>query len=314
MDLYDRRGLKSAAAEALDHAPRHRKLVLLWIGTSAAVSLLTSLISLLLDTGIASTGGLAGIGTRNILSTVQSVLSLGISLLMPFWTLGYARATLQLGRKEPTQPRTLLSGFHRFGPVLRLLLLQVVLYCAIIMVCFSVGTTILSMTPLANPLYEAMTPLVDMLATGQPISDADRAAVMAATKPMLIGCAVIILIVLIPVFYRLRLANLLLMDDPGCGALAALITSASLMRHRCLAFFRLDLSFWWFYLAEGLIVVLCYGDSILPAVGVSLPISSDAAYFLFYAAAMALQVGLYWGVRNRVSVTYALAYDTIRGR
>lgn len=312
MDLQDRRGLKAAAAEALHHAPQHRKLVLLWAGASALASLLASLLTLLLDSGIAATGGLSGIGTRNILSTAQSVLSLAVTVLLPFWTLGYTRLTLQLGRREPADAHTLLSGFRRFGPALRLLLVQAVLYIGLAMACFSIGSTVLMMTPLAEPLYETMLPLMESAGTELVLTDAVMASLMEAMLPVILGCTVIYLIVLIPVAYRLRMADLVLMDDPRCGALAALRASTGMLRRNCWKLFRLDLSFWWFYLAEALVAVLCYGDVLLGALGISLPLSAEAAYFVFYALAMAAQVGLYYGSRNQVSVTYALAYDSLR--
>ncbi len=312
MNLSDRRGLKAAAADALAQAPDHRKLVLLWAGIGAAIPLLASLISLLLDSGIAETGGLAGIGTRTFLTTVKSTLSLAVAVLTPFWSLGYTRLSLLLARRAPAAPKSLLFGFSRLGPALRLLLLEAVLYMGLAAICFSVGSTVLAVTPLANGAYEVLLPYMDTIAAGQLPPESVMDAAAAAMLPAMLICTALTAAVLVPMTYRLRMADFVLMDDPRCGAFAALRTSSYLMHRRGFRLFRLDLSFWWFYLVQGLITVLCYGDVILQALGIPLPISSDAAYFLFYALSLAAQVAFFWAAKNPVGVTYALAYDSLR--
>ena len=81
---------------------------------------------------------------------------------------------------------------------------------------------------------------------------------------------------------------------------------------RRLDIFKLDLSFWWFYVLDGLTLALCYGDLILGLMGISLPISADVSYFLFYVLYLAAQLGLYVFARNRVECTYAAGYDALR--
>ena len=60
------------------------------------------------------------------------------------------------------------------------------------------------------------------------------------------------------------------------------------------------------------ILGICYGDQLLPRVGIELPISETAAYFLFYGIYLVIQFLLFWRFRNRLEVTYATAYDTLR--
>ena len=55
-------GNTAAAADALCHAPGHRRLVLVWAGISAVASLLVTFVSFVLDNEIQGTGGLDGIG------------------------------------------------------------------------------------------------------------------------------------------------------------------------------------------------------------------------------------------------------------
>jgi hypothetical protein len=79
-----------------------------------------------------------------------------------------------------------------------------------------------------------------------------------------------------------------------------------------IALLRLDLSFWWFYLLDGMITALWFGSSLLPLLGITLPWSAEVNLFVFYGLYMICQLGLYLGFRNRVEVTYAHAYSALR--
>ena len=108
------------------------------------------------------------------------------------------------------------------------------------------------------------------------------------------------------------MVNLLIVDKPGMRARAILRESRKMMKGNKLRLFRLDLGLWWWYLLFALSSVLCYGDSLLPMVGIPLPMSEDAAYFLFYGLFLVAQFFLVWKLRSRVEVSYALFYDIIR--
>lgn len=313
MDKQERRRVCSEAAEALAQTPGHRKLALLWAGAAAAAGLLSSLFSFLLSTQIADTGGLDGMGLRSILSTAQSALALFTSIALPFWSMGHTAAALEMSRTRQAHPTALLEGFRRFGPVLRFLLLQGILYLLLALLCINLSSILVSLTPLAVPLMELMLPVMESAGTtgNYQLDQATLDAITAAMVPVMIFLTALYLALCIPVFYRLRMAQLRLMDEPGCGALYAMVSSTRMMRHNCLQLFLLDLRFWWFYLAEAAIMALCYGDVLLPLLGITLPMNQDAAYFLFYFAAMIAQVGLYAFAKNRLSVTYARFYESL---
>ena len=48
--------------------------------------------------------------------------------------------------------------------------------------------------------------------------------------------------------------------------------------------------------------------------GIRLPWSDTVSYYGFFAAYLAVQFAIYYFLRNRVEVTYALAYDSLRPR
>ena len=314
MDIRDRRGLLAHADEALGCAPNHRRLVLLSTGAAAVVSLLVSFLNFILAGQIDQTGGLAGIGLRSALSTAQSVLSMVVSFALPFWALGYTRAMLCISRKETVSDGVLLEGFRRFKSALSLFLLQGLVYFLVCMLCVNIGSILFSMTPLAEPAYDLLVPLMS-LETEEAMIEAmnalDMQVMLQAMAPMLIGCGVLCIIGCIPVFYRLRMSAYYIMDAPKGGALVAMLTSNRMMKGNCWALFRLDLHFWWFYAAEALIAGLAWCDVLLPALGIGLPFSEDVGYFLFYALSLGLQLVLYAYARNRMEVTYAKVYDTL---
>ena len=313
MNLSDRRGLDASAREILANTPNQKRLVLLWAGASVLLALLSGLITYLLDTGIAGTGGLSGIGLRSILTTMQQVISTATSVFLPFWGLGYTATTLRMARRQTATESTLLEGFRRFGPGLRLMLLQSLLLGGLFTLCTYGVILLLAATPLASGAYEILAPVVEQ-ATADPTWLPDDATMNALTKallPLTICSGIVAAVVVLPLVYRLRLASLRLVDDPRCGALQAMGTSIRITRGNALKLLKLDLHFWWFWLLEGIILAITYGDSLLPMLGIRLPITPEVAFWVFYVAAMTIQVVVYAACHNRVSVTYALAYDSL---
>lgn len=313
MNKHDRGALCAAAEENLARTPGHRKVTLIWAAVAAGAGILGSLLSVLLDSQIAGTGGLSGMELRSVLSTAQMALSLFTMIALPFWQIGHNAVALEISRTQRANMTTLPEGFRRFGPVLRFYLLQAVVYFALAVLSLNVGSLLLSMTPLAKSLTQQMMPIMEEM-YASPDYQPDPAVMDGLVKamiPMMIGCAALFVALCVPVFYRLRLAQLRLMDEPRCGALYAVLSSVRMMRGQCVSLFLLDLRFWWFYLAEIVISAVCYGDILLPALGVELPFSREIGFFLFYIVAMGAQVALYWFAKNRLAVTYAKFYEQL---
>lgn len=300
------------AVSAASYCPK--KLTALHTGISAAASLLVALLTYLLRTGIGDTAGLGGIGTRAALETAQSLLELALSILAPFWALGFVAAALHLARRQEAAPRTLLNGFRRWGPALRLLLLEGVIYFAITFAAIQLGSFLYMMTPFSAPLNQLLEQLAaagtaDTAALTQMLLELDPKELMGIFWTMIPFLVLPALALIIPVSYRLRLAQYILMDEPPVGALFAIVLSFRLMKSNCVKLFRLDLRFWWFYALEVLVQILCYGDLLLPLVGVELGMDALLASFLFYALALVGQAGLYVWQKPQVFTSYALFYD-----
>ena len=243
MPISDRPGLLRQAADALRSASNAKKLVLLFAAVTAGLSLAAGIVTMILDSQIAGTGGLSGLQLRSVLTTVQTMLNITVLVFLPFWNLGYTSVALKLGREEPAAEADLLNGFRRFGPALRLMLLRQVVYFAIGFAALQVASILFTMTPWAASFYQVMegqNPM-DMAS----MDEATLSALSSAMIPYFIIAGVLYGLALIPVTYRLRMAELWLMSEPRCGALPALLLSNRMMKGSCLALFRLDLEFWW---------------------------------------------------------------------
>ena len=99
--------------------------------------------------------------------------------------------------------------------------------------------------------------------------------------------------------------------DAHMGAFQALKTSARITGGQKWSLAKLDLHFWWFYGLEALISILCYGDLLLPLLGVDLGMNGTLASFVFYALALACQIGLYAWQKPRIMASYALFYHDL---
>lgn len=303
MDICDRRGLKKAARDALNAATYDpRKLILIHTAASAALSLGLSLVDHVLQLQIGGTGGLSGVGNRAILETVQLVLTVAQVIAVLFWQIGYVFVALQIGRWKEVGPQSLLEGFRKFGPVLRLQLSLGFMYTGIGLLCIYVGSTIFGMTPWAQPLVAAYE-------SGS--EEAILAAIDACTVPMLAVTAAVALVLVVPYWFRLRMAEYALMDQPQMGAMLAIRKSRWMMRRNCIRLLKMDLSFWWFFVLETLVGVIAYGDALLPMFGITLPWSETVSYYVFLVLCYVAQIALYWWKGNEVQVTYALCYDAL---
>ncbi len=308
MTSFDCKRMQVQGRVALDGASYPaRRLMMIHSGVSVGLGLLLSVLGYLLDMGIAQTGGLGGIGIRTILETAQSLLQSASLMLLPFWSIGYIRVILHWVRREDAGAATLLSGFRCLGPVLRLMMLQGALYLFLAIAGAYAGASVFFLTPGAQELYAVLSELSDMDPAALLENEAYLSASMAMMPYMLAGGALLIA----PVAYRLRFAEFALMDQPRRGALLALVGSWRMTRKNCWQLLKLDLRFWWFYLAQGLIIVLDYGDTLLDGAGIQLGLSADAAMFAFYIAALLCEFALFVWKKNDVFAVYALAYDQL---
>lgn len=318
MNIRNTKQIRHTARQSLaSNTGRPATAALIYAGVSCLLALAATGVSYFLNQQIAGTGGLSNMGLRSVLATadyilpfVQVIVSMGLGL-------GYCALALDMARNRPARPRTLLEGFYRFFPLLRSALLQGAIYLGISIGCVYLSSWIFMMLPASEAFYNVMEPYLSSMTvmdSGLVIDDATLMEAASTMTPMVLIFAVVFALAALPVYYQYRMVSYCLLDSDRPGAFAALRESRNMMRRNRLALVRLDLSFWWYYLLEALAILVCYGDMLLPMVGVTLPWSGTASYFLFYAVSLVLQFLVYYLFLNRVQVTYATAYEALRPR
>jgi len=303
-------GLKQDARQALQLSRFQKQIAFVYTAGLIGLSLVLTLADFVLTQRISNTGGLGNLGTHTILSTVQAMLPILQMLLLLGWNAGYSIAVLRIIRRQDPDANSLREGFSLFWPMLRATIMEAMIYFSLTMFSFYMSMQIYMFTPWARDLTTMLEPLLPgILSTGTlALDDAMLVPVMEAMLPMMLIFALLYLVLSIPVSYRLRMYRFCLIDAPRAGALRAIATSRRILRRNCFRLFRLDLSFWWYH---GLLFIASV-IQMLPLLGLPLPLSFDAQYYLFYGIYLVLVCAAYMLMRNRVETTYAAAYETLR--
>ena len=307
--------LHGQAKTRLGEAPGNpKKLVLIHTAIALGGSLFLTVITYLLDHLIANTGGLGGLGTRSMLTTIDTVLTRVFSIALPFWQVGIFYAALQWISREQAIFGSLLQGFRRFGAVLGLLFLRGGLFFALGIPLSFISATIFLLTPFSGPYMEQLTSMMESNFTSEQLelmTPEVTAAMLQGVAPLLIIFGVLYLAVAIPLFYRIRFADFAVLD--GLPAGRAMVKSFAITRKSCMQVWKVDLSFWWFYLLQILSVSLCNMGAFFPLLGISLPISDTVVALALYILGTVFQTVLLWQYEARRVTVYGLTYRTLDG-
>lgn len=312
--------LKKNASERVAAAENSKKIVLIYAGAVTVLALLVTVVNYILRGQISQMGGLSNMGLRSILSTIQQVLPMIQSFVVMCLELGYVAAMVRIARQQFASEKTLKLGFDRFFVLLRHTLIQGAIYSLAAMAAFWLALQIYLITPLSGPILDLLTPIVSdpgftqemllELMQDQVLGD----QIMAAMTPMFLIFGLIYLMLFLPISYSLRMSKYVIIDKPGMGAIYAMKESKKMMKGSCIRLLKLDISLWWWYAISFVSMVLCYGDSLLPMVGITLPFSETVSYFLFYGLFLAVQFVACIFLRNRVEVVYAQVYNALKPR
>lgn len=242
--------------------------------------------------------GLSGIGIRSALGTISSMVLLISAFLLPFLSFGHMNAALRSARGfEPTN-NDLLHGFRRFGPLLRLTLLRFCIYMLIIPAAVNIGTIFYFMIPgSADTLTSLQNFAVDPNAMTDPVL---AMTLLKAVWPMYLLIFGLMFALMLPVSYRLRLADWAILDGEN-KAFRAMLYSNRSMRRNCWQLFRLDLWQWEFYLLTAVASVISLGDQLLG-------LTSPWAYWLVTLLSIGLQLLINAVFLSRVNTAYATFY------
>lgn len=307
--------LRNKARIRIESGKDPQKVVLFYAGISIGATFLVSMIQFILDGQIAHTGGLHNIGLRSVLSTANTILPLLLNILIMCLDLGYMAAMLRIARNQYASPKTLKAGAERFWPLLRSMLLRGILYLGCALAAYYLSVLVFTLTPLSNRFTQLIAPYLSSGEGFDPMvllnDDSLLDALIPAIRPMLFLYAAALAALLIPLYYRYRFTEFLLVDHPGTGAMFALRTSRLLMRGNVFRMLKIDLSFWWFYLLKTLTTLVVYADILLPMLGISIPGNETFIFVIRSVLYLGSNFAIEYFFLNKVSVTQALAYDSL---
>lgn len=306
MSIPSAKYLKKKASNRLQSGNDPKKVVLVYAGIVALSSLVVTVVQDLLDSQISQTGGIQNIGTRSMLTTADTVLTIAQLLLVMCLTLGYTGSMLRIARGQYASPNSLKAGGERIWVLLRTRLLQMlIMTAAAFALCFLVINVCL-LTPLSNRVIAVMGTVSaeELLSNGLALI-----ALYSAMLPIIL----IYLVALVPLLWYFsciyRMVDYLLIDRPQLGAFGVLRESRRMMQGNMKMMFRVDLSFWWYYLLQALVSVLIYLNMVLALFAIGLP--PEVLYWGTVVLYLAADFALRYFFNNKVAVTYALFYDSL---
>lgn len=303
--------LKAEARSALEYSRNQKNIALVYTAGLIGSSMVVLVLDYILSQMIADAGGLGNLGTRTILSSLQSMLPILQMLVLLGWNAGYALAVLQMIRRQNPDRTALTTGFSMFFPMLRCMLLEGMIYFNITILSFLLSAQIYAFTPWARELMQLLEPVLPAMLENPEayvLEDALLRPALRKMLPMVLIFGALYLALSIPISYRLRFSTYCLVDAPRGGAMRAMYNSRMMLRRNCWKLFRVDLHFWWYH---GLLAIASL-IQMLPLMGFVLPFGFDATYYLCYGVYLAIVFGLYALVRNRVECTYVAAYEALR--
>lgn len=306
MSIPSAKYLKKKASNRLQSGNDPKKVVLVYAGIVALSSLVVTVVQDLLDSQISQTGGIQNIGTRSMLTTADTVLTIAQLLLVMCLTLGYTGSMLRIARGQYASPNSLKAGGERIWVLLRTRLLQMlIMTAAAFALCFLVVNVCL-LTPLSNRMIAVMGTVSaeELLSNGLALI-----ALYSAMLPIML----IYLVALVPLLWYFsctyRMVDYLLIDRPQLGAFGVLRESRRMMQGNMKMMLRVDLSFWWYYLLQALVSVLIYLNMVLALFAIGLP--PEVLYWGTVVLYLAADFALRYFFSNKVAVTYALFYDSL---
>ena len=282
-----------------------KKVALIYSAITLGGSFLSLLLSFAVGLMMENAGGLSGMDTRAILETVSAVFSYAVQIVAPMLAMGFLHGAILTSREVPVSPKILLTGLKRWGYLLRYVLLQSVIILGLGYVAVQIATVIFTFLPGSEGAVDMVAALMeDPTALAGELSEAQLFQLLKALAPVYFISAILFVIAYIPVSYRLRLGTFRLMEESPVGAVKATVQSFRLMKGNCMALFKLDLSFWWYYLLLALLTGAITAAGFLPQM-------SDVAYIVAYGVYCLAFLAVEYKYLAYVQTTYAVFYDSL---
>ena len=293
-----------------------KKLLLIYCGVIAVLTLGVPALDLFLSDQIGTTGGLAGMRLRTVLQTIREILNLVNQFFGYFWSAGFVIAMMAMVLGREPQSRDLTGGFRRFFRVLGHIAFEFLFVVILMAAAVNLAAMLFSMSPQGGALVRELTAITSNpnILTPEGLLNVDLIPMdllAAIALPMTIITIVIFLPLYIWLSYGFRLSLYLLLDGTAPSAFHSRFLSLRLMRGHKWSMLKLDLSFWWYYLLVTVITAVGYLDVILSLAGIPLPMDETVMFFATIAAYCVLITALSLWKKAQVEASYVLAYEAI---
>ena len=307
--------LKQQASQKLGRLTcRPRKLLLTYAAVSFGVSLLVALINLYMQNQMVQTVGLRGLEIQAIWQTASSLLDLAIAFLSPLWSLGLIFVALRFAREEDAAPQDLLAGFSRPGRGICLQLLTALLYVFMAFIAVYIGAILMvgmadmgHLSGILEPFAQAVEENPSLLEDPSFLAELPWQQLLPfLLVPLTVMCFFTIVLVW-ALGYFTRLAPYYLMDSQDTNPVLAIIRSFATVAKHFGAFFRLDLSYWWYFLLMAIISLFPVAIQ-MPSLFGGTPIH-NGLFILVQACSALCACLLYFWKGAQVETTYALAFE-----
>ncbi len=311
--IYSKQIKKQAAFALSEHQTDYRKLVFQHAAVSSALMLILSLVGLWVNSSIADTQGLDGVGTAAALQSMYTVVMLAANVLLPFWQAGILYTSIRVVRRQNTEFSMLTQGFRRVAPLAGFYGMLMLIFFGVAMACLNLLIVPFMCVPVPEELQSAMEMLDYTDVAQMEVFYAEHyGEMMRYSMPLVIVLACVYGLVAVPLLYRFRMCNYLLMEDERAGVMASFGISSRMTKGERKNLFLLDLSFWWYHLLTVLISLIIYVPDFLNDIGVNLPVNYETANllaYIVYIICYLVFIGLA-GAHYQVSMT--CAYEKLR--
>lgn len=297
------RNWKESASQVLRQPDRtYRRMLMVHIGiilgASLGVNLLLELIGLLSGSGTME--------KQAAVETAQTVLPLIIAIAQLYWAAGLQQAAMERLVDHPVGFVDLTAGFGRWKPITTSTIFIGLLYFGRVFIATFLAELILGLTPYAKILEDAAMQMVEN-------PELDLFAVLGERSGEVLGVYMALILVItvalvLPLYYRYRMVNYILLQQPEVGGMQAMFFSKMMTFGHRKELFKLDLSFWWYYLINALASAAVFGDLVLIACGVKLPLPALAMQWIFMLLSAILQFAAFMWGRPKMELAFAQAY------
>lgn len=297
------RNWKESASQVLRQPDRtYRRMLMVHIGivlgASLGVNLLLELIGLL--------GGSGSMEKQAAIETAQTILPMVITIAQLYWVAGLQQAAMERLIDHPVGFVDLTAGFGRWKPITTSTIFIGLQYFGRAFIATFLAELILGLTPYAKILEDAAMQMVEN-------PELDLFAVLGERSMEVLGVymgliLVITVALVLPLYYRYRMVNYILLQQPEVGGMQAMFFSKVMTFGHRMELFKLDLSFWWYYLINALASAAVVGDLVLIACGVRLPLPALAVQWIFMLLSAILQFAAFMWGRPKMELAFAQAY------